>query len=108
MPLRLRLRDLGPRRGQGLRQKPGGPPPLRLRAAGGYEDGVRSWREDALRLHRGRPRSRLHAGGVEYAGPIEEFLPLLCMGQLTHVGKRAVFGLGSYSIVDAYGRPLSK
>ena len=28
-------------------------------------------------------------GGVEYAGPIEEFLPLLYMGQLTHVGKRA-------------------
>ena len=41
-------------------------------------------------------------GGVEYAGPIEEFLPLLCMGQLTHVGKRAVFGLGRYSIADAY------
>ncbi|MBA3472172.1 MAG: CRISPR system precrRNA processing endoribonuclease RAMP protein Cas6 [Rubrobacter sp.] len=35
-------------------------------------------------------------GGVEYAGPIEEFLPLLCMGQLTHLGKRAVFGLGRY------------
>lgn len=42
-------------------------------------------------------------GGVEYAGPIEEFLPLLSMGQLTHVGKRAVFGLGRYSIVDAHG-----
>jgi len=40
-------------------------------------------------------------GGVEYAGPIEEFLPLLYMGQLTHVGKRAVFGLGRYGIVDA-------
>jgi CRISPR-associated endoribonuclease Cas6 len=25
-------------------------------------------------------------GHVEYAGPIEEFLPLLEMGQLTHVG----------------------
>jgi len=43
-------------------------------------------------------------GGVEYAGPIEEFLPLLSMGQLTHVGKRAVFGLGRYSIVEAHGR----
>lgn len=42
-------------------------------------------------------------GGVEYAGPIEEFLPLLSMGQLTHVGKRAVFGLGRYSIAEAHG-----
>jgi hypothetical protein len=41
-------------------------------------------------------------GGVEYAGPIEEFLPLLYMGQLTHVGKRAVFGLGRYGIVEAH------
>ncbi len=40
------------------------------------------------------------AGGVEYAGPIEEFLPLLCMGQLTHLGKRAVFGLGRYRMVE--------
>ncbi len=38
-------------------------------------------------------------GGVEYAGPIEEFLPLLCMGQLTHLGKRAVFGLGRYRLI---------
>jgi hypothetical protein len=37
--------------------------------------------------------------GVEYAGSIEEVLPLICMGQLTHVGKRAVFGLGPYRIV---------
>ncbi len=33
-------------------------------------------------------------GGVEYVEPVEEFLPLLSMGKLTHVGKRAVFGLG--------------
>ena len=43
-------------------------------------------------------------GGVEYAGPMEEFLPLICLGQFTHVGKRAVFGLGRYSIVEAHGR----
>ena len=47
-------------------------------------------------------------GAVEYVGPIEEFLPLLSLGQLTHVGKRAVFGLGHYSIVDGHGEPLSK
>ena len=39
-------------------------------------------------------------GSVGYAGPaIEEFLPLLVMGQLTHAGKRAVFGLGRYRLV---------
>jgi|SRR5215207_176235 len=43
-------------------------------------------------------------GGVEYAGPMEEFLPLICLGQLTHVGKRAVFGLGRYNVVEAHGR----
>ena len=37
-------------------------------------------------------------GGVEYAGPVEEFLPLMCMGQITHLGKRAVFGLGRYRV----------
>ncbi len=38
------------------------------------------------------------AGRVEYAGPIGEFSPILCIGQLTHVGKGAVFGLGGYRI----------
>ena len=42
-------------------------------------------------------------GSVEYAGPIREFLPLICMGQLTHVGKRAVFGLGRYTAIDSWG-----
>ena len=37
-------------------------------------------------------------GSAEYAGPLKEFLPLLCMGQIVHVGKRAVFGLGRYRI----------
>jgi hypothetical protein len=41
------------------------------------------------------------AGRVEYAGPVEEFLPLLCMGQLTHVGKGSVFGLGRYRMEGA-------
>ena len=40
------------------------------------------------------------AGGVEYAGPLKEFLPLLCTGQLTHLGKRVVFGLGRYRIAE--------
>ena len=41
-------------------------------------------------------------GGVEYAGPLGEFLPLIRMGQLAHVGKRTVFGLGRYSIVGPH------
>jgi hypothetical protein len=40
-------------------------------------------------------------GRAEYAGPMEEFLPLLYMGQLTHVGKRAVFGLGRYRLLGS-------
>lgn len=40
-------------------------------------------------------------GVAEYAGPVEEFLPWLEMGQLTHVGKRAVFGLGRYRLLGA-------
>lgn len=35
-------------------------------------------------------------GEAEYAGPIGEFLPLIKLGELLHVGKRAVFGLGRY------------
>lgn len=38
-------------------------------------------------------------GRVEYEGPVEEFLPLLWIGQLTHVGKRSVFGLGRYRML---------
>lgn len=40
-------------------------------------------------------------GRVEYAGPVEEFLPLLHIGQPTHAGKRAVFGLGRYRLREA-------
>jgi hypothetical protein len=40
-------------------------------------------------------------GEAEYAGPLEEFLPLLCMGQLTHAGRHAVFGLGRYKMLAA-------
>ncbi|MGI8865848.1 MAG: CRISPR system precrRNA processing endoribonuclease RAMP protein Cas6 [Rubrobacteraceae bacterium] len=37
-------------------------------------------------------------GSVEYEGPVGEFLPLMCTGQISHLGKRAVFGLGKYRI----------
>ena len=36
-------------------------------------------------------------GSEEYAGSLEEFLPLLVIGALAHVGKRAVFALGRAS-----------
>jgi hypothetical protein len=42
---------------------------------------------------RGRDRQAL-----EYAGPVEEFLPLLHIGQLTLAGKSAVFGPGCYRL----------
>lgn len=42
-------------------------------------------------------------GSAVYEGPVEEFLPLVVMGQLAHVGKRAVFGLGRYRLSGEAG-----
>lgn len=39
-------------------------------------------------------------GSAEYEGPVKEFLPLMCLGQISHLGKRAVFGLGRYRLVS--------
>lgn len=39
-------------------------------------------------------------GEAVYAGDIGRFLQLLCVGQLAHVGKRAVFGLGRYGLAN--------
>lgn len=38
-------------------------------------------------------------GEVTYEGKMEEFLPLLILGQYTHVGKYSVWGNGQYEIV---------
>jgi hypothetical protein len=38
-------------------------------------------------------------GEVTYEGDLEEFLPLLILGQYTHVGKYAVWGNGQYEVV---------
>lgn len=38
-------------------------------------------------------------GGVRYAGKIAEFRPLLVIGSLVHVGKKAVFGNGQFEVV---------
>jgi hypothetical protein len=59
-----------------------------------------SFRRDASFKKRSEPLEGI-VGHAEYVGPVEEFLPLLEMGQLTHVGKRAVFGLGRYRMESA-------
>jgi len=38
-------------------------------------------------------------GAITYAGDLAPFLPLLLVGQYTHVGKGCVFGLGRYEVL---------
>ncbi len=40
-------------------------------------------------------------GTITYEGPVGPFLPLLRLGEVTHVGKGTSFGLGRYRIVAA-------
>lgn len=40
-------------------------------------------------------------GRVVYEGDLEVFFPLLLLGELIHVGKGAVFGMGKYEVVRA-------
>lgn len=37
-------------------------------------------------------------GRVVYEGPLAEFLPLLLLGELIHVGKGTVFGQGKFAL----------
>jgi len=37
-------------------------------------------------------------GKVTYEGELSPFLPLLLLGQYTHVGKGCVFGLGKFVV----------
>lgn len=50
-----------------------------------------------------RQDSRMNLGGIvgsaTYNGDIRELLPLIFLGQWTHVGKAATFGMGKYEIV---------
>ena len=50
-----------------------------------------------------RQDTRMKLGGfvgkITYAGDFKQFLPLLLMGQYTHIGKNCTFGLGKYKIV---------
>jgi hypothetical protein len=59
-----------------------------------------SFRQHSSFRNRSEPLEGV-VGRVEYAGPVEDFLPLLEMGRLTHVGKRAVFRLGRYRMESA-------
>lgn len=49
-----------------------------------------------------RQENKMNLGGVvgrvEYEGDLGEFMPLLRLGELVHVGKGAVFGMGRYRI----------
>ncbi|NJN99775.1 MAG: CRISPR system precrRNA processing endoribonuclease RAMP protein Cas6, partial [Anaerolineales bacterium] len=38
-------------------------------------------------------------GRVTYEGDLTEYLPLLALGELIHVGKGTVFGNGQYQIL---------
>jgi CRISPR/Cas system endoribonuclease Cas6 (RAMP superfamily) len=50
----------------------------------------------------GRQHQRIELGGLigraTYRGPLAEYLPLLALGELVHVGKGTVFGNGQYQI----------
>ncbi len=49
-----------------------------------------------------RQDSKMNLGGVVgtvvYEGDLDEFIPLLRLGELVHVGKGAVFGMGKYEM----------
>jgi CRISPR/Cas system endoribonuclease Cas6 (RAMP superfamily) len=51
----------------------------------------------------GRQKKRIEMGGlvgkVTYEGDLTDYLPLLALGELIHVGKGTVFGNGQYEIV---------
>jgi hypothetical protein len=50
----------------------------------------------------GRQQQRVEMGGlvgrVTYEGDLSDYLPLLALGELVHVGKGTVFGNGQYTI----------
>lgn len=51
-----------------------------------------------------RQNTRMKMGGfvgeITYAGNLSEFLPLIFLGQYTHVGKNCTFGLGKYEVKE--------
>lgn len=58
-----------------------------------------------LERYSSRQHSRISLSGivgrVAYEGPvITEFLPILALGELVHVGKSIVFGMGKYKVEE--------
>lgn len=51
-----------------------------------------------------RQKTRMNMGGVvgslTYEGELAPFLPLLLLGQYTHIGKNTTFGLGKYVLLE--------
>ncbi|MCL0083419.1 CRISPR system precrRNA processing endoribonuclease RAMP protein Cas6 [Thermodesulfovibrionales bacterium] len=56
-----------------------------------------------------RQDTRMKLGGfvgkITYVGNFKQFLPLLLVGQYTHIGKNCTFGLGKYEIVRSKSEP---
>jgi len=50
-----------------------------------------------------RQRTRMNMGGIMgnlvYEGELAPFIPLIVLGQFTHIGKNTTFGLGKYVII---------
>ena len=50
-----------------------------------------------------RQRTRMNMGGIigtfTYEGNVAPFLPLILLGQFTHIGKNTTFGLGKYLLI---------
>jgi hypothetical protein len=86
---------------------------LRLDYAGLAERAARVRLEDArfewrrLERYSSRQDARVSLGGLvgsaRYAGDIGEFLPLLRLGEIIHVGKSTAFGLGQYRLEVCHG-----
>ena len=65
--------------------------------------------QNALRWHEWQRYSnrqqRRHSlqgfvGGIEFRGTLTPFLPLILLGEYTHVGRQTSFGMGKYMILD--------
>lgn len=80
-----------------------------IRRAKGVKIGESRLFWEQLSRYSGRQDARLSLSGlrgsVTYEGPVGEFLPLLRAGELCHVGKGTVFGLGMFRIVDDNEQP---
>lgn len=57
-----------------------------------------AWKRFSTRQQQEVPMEGV-VGAITYAGDLAPFLPLLLVGQYTHVGKGCVFGLGKYVVL---------